>query len=607
MAIRQYIGARYVPRFMGTYDETQIYEALDVVDNGHGTSYIAKVPTPAGTPLTDNTYWSIYGASSGAVIQLQNQIDAINQNLGEISELETPIATSIVNSINSLYDTFKSVIVTPEMFGAAGDGVTDDTEAIQAALDAGITFFNGTYLITHILNVSQSIYGNNATIINEADGTDARVTFFVPSTVNNIVISGINVDSRQNMPIEPTFEHSHAFRVEGDNIIIDNCSAKDIRGDGLCLNAGAHNIIVNNFTSTNALRCAISLVSCHDVILNHCDLHNTTSNYVYCVDIEPDYGRYKKVYNVVFNSCKIVDENKNAVRLVPDSAVSDDTIYNITFNDCYIRSVTGFAISSTGYGSTNMGDITIKNCELISAQQTPFDIYSRKVIRIDSCKMTSSGNGYTTYGLHGDVDCFITNNKFIGQARMTFNTYGYFVFENNDVYLKFPANTSFSDWDTNGVVNCRNHMTVIKNNRIYGTRGGIRIDTNQIKELIIRDNSIECDTNETNTCGIVVLDASSVKTINALIIAGNSFKNTTRNVVGGTKINPCIRQADWYGLRVFYGASIPSSDSAVSNLTFKKGDIFINSEPSSSGYIGWVCTTAGTPGTWRRFGAILSS
>jgi len=84
MAIRQYIGARYVPRFMGTYDPTQVYEALDVVDNGLGTSYISKIPTPAGTPLNDTTHWTIYGASSGAVINLQNQINAINDELAEI-------------------------------------------------------------------------------------------------------------------------------------------------------------------------------------------------------------------------------------------------------------------------------------------------------------------------------------------------------------------------------------------------------------------------------------------------------------------------------------------------------------------------------------------
>ena len=85
----QYIGARYVPRFMDVYDATQIYEALDVVDNGLGTSYIAKIPVPAGTPLTNTTYWAIYGASSGAIINLQNQIDVIN---GDIVNIQTDLA-----------------------------------------------------------------------------------------------------------------------------------------------------------------------------------------------------------------------------------------------------------------------------------------------------------------------------------------------------------------------------------------------------------------------------------------------------------------------------------------------------------------------------------
>lgn len=86
--VREYIGARYVPKFMGNYDITQAYEALCVVDNGSGTSYISKIPTPAGTPLTDTTYWAIYGASSGAILNLQNQIDNINNN--ELPALKKP-------------------------------------------------------------------------------------------------------------------------------------------------------------------------------------------------------------------------------------------------------------------------------------------------------------------------------------------------------------------------------------------------------------------------------------------------------------------------------------------------------------------------------------
>lgn len=81
MAIRQYIGARYMPKFMGDYDNTQAYEALSVVDNGIGTSYVSTQPTPAGTPLTNRDYWQVYGSTSGAIINLQNQIDDLREDI----------------------------------------------------------------------------------------------------------------------------------------------------------------------------------------------------------------------------------------------------------------------------------------------------------------------------------------------------------------------------------------------------------------------------------------------------------------------------------------------------------------------------------------------
>jgi len=40
--------------------------------------------------------------------------------------------------------------------------------------------------------------------------------------------------------------------------------------------------------------------------------------------------------------------------------------------------------------------------------------------------------------------------------------------------------------------------------------------------------------------------------------------------------------------------------------TYARGDIVYSSEPSAGGVIGWVCVTAGTPGTWKTFGTIAS-
>lgn len=47
-----------------------------------------------------------------------------------------------------------------------------------------------------------------------------------------------------------------------------------------------------------------------------------------------------------------------------------------------------------------------------------------------------------------------------------------------------------------------------------------------------------------------------------------------------------------------YGSAAPVSGAHL------QGDIVWNTAPSSGGFIGWVCTTSGTPGTWKTWGAI---
>ena len=46
------------------------------------------------------------------------------------------------------------------------------------------------------------------------------------------------------------------------------------------------------------------------------------------------------------------------------------------------------------------------------------------------------------------------------------------------------------------------------------------------------------------------------------------------------------------------GAAAPTTG------TWALGDVVYSLEPAPGGFIGWVCTFAGTPGTWKNFGAI---
>lgn len=49
------------------------------------------------------------------------------------------------------------------------------------------------------------------------------------------------------------------------------------------------------------------------------------------------------------------------------------------------------------------------------------------------------------------------------------------------------------------------------------------------------------------------------------------------------------------------GAGAPTAGTA------KRGDIVWNTAPSANGNsVGWICTTAGSPGTWKAFGSVAA-
>lgn len=88
MAVRQYIGARYVPLYMGDWDSTKNYEPLSIVTDANGNSFTSLKDVPSGTRLTDRNFWIQTSSFSGAVdvlrrdvSDLQNDVSTLEQNV----------------------------------------------------------------------------------------------------------------------------------------------------------------------------------------------------------------------------------------------------------------------------------------------------------------------------------------------------------------------------------------------------------------------------------------------------------------------------------------------------------------------------------------------
>ena len=74
----------------------------------------------------------------------------------------------------------------------------------------------------------------------------------------------------------------------------------------------------------------------------------------------------------------------------------------------------------------------------------------------------------------------------------------------------------------------------------------------------------------------------------------------TVNFTSGLHSGAVVKFTTSIPVNVFNG----TATSAPTTGTYVIGDIVFNSSPTAGGYIGWVCTASGTPGTWNTFGAI---
>ena len=204
-------------------------------------------------------------------------------------------------------------------YGAVGNGTTDDSAAIRAALSAGagavVYFPEGTYKVSkdgansYCLSVPAGTTIAGPGTVKLAASSDEWVQVFHVGAVDGVTFDGITIDG--NKGNNTTHEHRHGIMVtDVTGFAARNCRIVDCTGDGIMLDTSTQCQITGNHI-TGCERNAVTLYA--DVISTSTSFVRIVDNYLECasqpVDSEPENSATTDDIHVIGNTfVRVIDE-----------------------------------------------------------------------------------------------------------------------------------------------------------------------------------------------------------------------------------------------------------------------------------------------------------
>ncbi|CAK6604641.1 tail spike protein [Klebsiella phage vB_Kpn_K16PH164C3] len=163
------------------------------------------------------------------------------------SILASPIGASGIGTLNGMtvQEAFEQLPYVPiEQFGAKGDGVTDDTDAVQAALASGKNLsLSGTYLVKSTLSITkdgQKLIGAGGVLKVDV----GAVTLLKATGVSNVSITGVSLQS-SSMETN-TYNGACIWAENCSGWVISGCLFSNYKASALFLNKSSNFKVVHN-------------------------------------------------------------------------------------------------------------------------------------------------------------------------------------------------------------------------------------------------------------------------------------------------------------------------------------------------------------------------
>lgn len=509
--------------------------------------------------------------------------------------------------------------VTVSYFGAIGDGVQDDTDALTAAFYLGVQTGRPVlmepkkYLVSKPININLAdkrlfIKAGGATVTTAtADAFSPYVCFFdiTGSAQSQIGIESLTIEANQ----------------------AGNYSTSRSRGNmvGLGLN-GVGNVILRDVVSKNFGFAGVWIYYADTALIENCSAINC--KYVgllmqSCTDVNVSGGVYS--YNGGTNgstvegygvSCgtKYSSQDRNNSRIVIDGLTCANNVgKGIDAHNCIGLSVTKNHIYGFGYhgiyavnegGSKSVADVNI-NGNFIDGSSSP---------SLDGACIGIYAGAYGAASYTGDVK--ISGNTVKNISMSSNSNIGILISNGSSGYA--PDSVIVSG-------NCL--MNAGKDGASPASVIKISNDAIPVKSLIVSENIIYQSEACTNgilggpaatsvfSGNVITTTSSFVNGIypdpsSACVVYGNVLKGSfssasiavfqdTKQITRANVVNGSVmRDVIYAGSSIDFGASPPASG------YYTAGSVRFNSAPASGQAKGWRCVASGSPGTWVSEGSL---
>jgi hypothetical protein len=515
-------------------------------------------------------------------------------------------------------------------YGATGDGVTNDRAAIQAALDAlpptggTVVFPRGNYLLA---GGRLTLTGKSDVVI---DVGEARITQTAPLTeillltdmVRTKVVDGYWFGLGTDFVNTSAVHVANAVSIFGacQDVVVSGCVMQNFAGAG---------IRINSTTATD-----VRISECKIAGPGLAEITPVTDNFGASVLIDQNLTRWS------VDGCDLSGNSQGIASgtLQTDVRIVGNYIHDVTGqHGMYLTSVQSAVISDNLVCRTALQGLKIQQA-LAWGDATDISIVGNTFVDTGNGVVSSPGHailltrasgantarrvsivGNTIRGTAGgdginllNCDQIVIGNNSISDARVGINgstCNGITIIGNKIETTDRQGINLVAVTETSLIAN-----TVLNQaqENFGGTEVGIMI-TGASTDITVHRNRV-VDTlgnaaygfyfDPTSMATFSVCDnyASGATSYGMRFPAATAIREYRDNDVSGTVARVLNPPTGGVGTRARqeFGSAAPASG------TYSVGDIVWNTTPTAGGTMGWVCTTAGTPGTWKTFGSIAA-